>query len=93
MIFESKLKKDIYKIWTFFVLGQYTSFGECGNICRKDSVSCPNLREFCSVCRKLYGGECFNVRKKTYICNCEKGKIYSREYDRINVLHSMSNLL
>jgi len=54
------------------ISGQYTSFGECGNICRKDSLSCPSLREFCSVCRKLYGGECFNVRKKTYICKCEK---------------------
>jgi len=50
---------------------QYTSFGECGNICKENTVSCPSLLQFCSICRKNNGGECFNIEGQTFICSCK----------------------
>ena len=70
-------KAFIFRYDIFFLLsGQYTSFGECGNICRENTASCPSLLQFCTICRQNYGGECFNIEGQTFICSCKNGEEY-----------------
>ena len=71
------VKSTYFSLWYIFLLaGQYTSFGECGSICRENTVSCSSLLQFCTLCRKNYGGECFNIEGQTFICSCENGEKY-----------------
>ena len=55
-------------------LGQFTSFGECGHICRGLTHTCQSVREWCNVCRTTYGGECVNIQGATFQCVCENSK-------------------
>ena len=74
---SSTSKAFTFRYDIFFLLsGQYTLFGECGNICRENTVSCPSLLQFCTLCRKNHGGECFNIEGQTFICSCENGEKY-----------------